>query len=230
MKEDTSALSYQFIETGDGSHTLYHPQLDETYHSRKGALTESLHVFIKEGMNYQQALPELHILEIGFGTGLNAILALQHAEEYKRRVCYTSLELYPLHDEIATKLNYNQFLEEWLHPWFAKMHTTRWQEVHTLTPYFTLHKIDTGLEQYHPKPGQYNLVFFDAFAPQKQPDLWTIPHFEKLFQALQPGGILVSYCSSGEFRRNLKAAGFEVSKIPGPPGKREMVRATKSKT
>ncbi len=229
MPEETSSTpSYQFLETGDGSHTLYHPVLDETYHSRKGALTESLHVFIQEGMQYLEGtLAEIQILEIGFGTGLNAILALQEAETKKYKVHYTSLELYPLTADIAAKLNYRQFLAPWLHTWFEQLHTINWQDTHALTQHFTIQKVPQGLEHYNPFNDSFDLVFFDAFAPQKQPDLWALPHFVKLYSALRPGGVLVSYCASGEFRRNLKAAGFDVHKIPGPPGKREMVRAIK---
>lgn len=214
------------IETADGSHTLYNASLDETFHSRKGAVTESRHVFIKEGMDFL-ASSTLRVLEIGFGTGLNAILALENAGITNRQVRYVTLEPFPLAPELITKLNYEVFLAPSLHTHFKALHNAPWGQSVSLDTSFELCKVLLKLEEYQAENNSYNLIFFDAFAPQKQPDMWVEEHFLKLYQMLESGGILVSYCASGQFKRNLQSAGFMVTKLPGPPGKKEMIRACK---
>jgi tRNA U34 5-methylaminomethyl-2-thiouridine-forming methyltransferase MnmC len=215
------------IQTADGSHTLYHTALDETFHSRKGAVTESRHVFIKEGMDYLQTATSLDILEVGFGTGLNVVLALENAVLTKRKVSFTTLEPYPLETALIEALNYNSFLEDWLHNHFFSIHYTAWDGKVAIMPEFDLQKLPVKLEDYTEEPEMFDLIFFDAFAPRKQPDMWVEEHFVKLYRFLRKGGVLVSYCASGHFKRCLLAAGFKVEKIPGPPGKKEMIRAYK---
>lgn len=217
------------IETGDGSSTLYNKALNETYHSSHGALTESIHVFIQAGFEAViEHAKNINILEIGFGTGLNAILTLQEA--LKRPDCnivYTSLEPYPVEASVINNLNYKSLLDEQLHPYFDKLHEAEWDTNIELLPNFILHKANTRLEDFVSQNSFFNLVYFDAFAPSKQPDMWTVENMSKCFELSQDNSLLVSYCANGQFKRNLKAAGFEVEKYPGPPGKREMTRAKK---
>lgn len=224
-------MERQVITTADGSSTISIPEMNVTYHSTHGAIQESMHVFIHAGLD--QALPghsSLFILEMGFGTGLNALLTLIKAEAAKKLIHYTAIELYPLEAEHVTSLNYCQQLNRNdLAPIFENLHTLAWEEEIPVTSYFKLRKSKEDLLNFEsPQPRQqFHLIFFDAFAPTAQPQLWTISVFEKLFALLLPGGLLVTYCSKGEVRRAMQAAGFKVEKLAGPPGKREMVRAWK---
>jgi len=211
----------EIILTKDGSHSVSIPEMNVTYHSIHGAVQESMHVFIHAGFHYiQDIFPTgaVRILEIGFGTGLNALLTLQEATSLQRPVHYTSLELFPLEKEQALQLNYTD------QQYFTTLHTSNWEEDVQLSPFFTLHKKRTSLLDFSSEPA-FHLVYFDAFAPAAQPELWTKEVFEKLRKALFPSGALVTYCSKGDVRRAMQAAGFKVEKIAGPPGKREMVRA-----
>ena len=216
--------------TADGSHTISIPEMQVTYHSKHGAVQESMHVFIEAGLRYkmQSSSGVLTILEMGFGTGLNALLSLLAAEG--REIWYESLEAYPVSLEMALQLNYAALLKQ--HgtvEFFNAMHLAAWNEWVNITPEFHLCKRETALEAFHPT-GNYDIVYFDAFAPTAQPALWTESVFKKLFDNMNPGGILVTYCSKGIVRRAMQAAGFSIEKIQGPPGKREMVRATKPMT
>jgi tRNA U34 5-methylaminomethyl-2-thiouridine-forming methyltransferase MnmC len=216
--------------TADGSHTISIPELQVTYHSKHGAVQESMHVFIEAGLRYKmQSSPgALTILEMGFGTGLNALLSLLEAEG--RKIWYESLEAYPVSLEMALQLNYAALLKKQdAVEHFKAMHLAAWNEWVNVTPEFYLYKRETALEAFHPT-GNYDIVYFDAFAPTAQPELWTESVFKKLFDNMKPGGILVTYCSKGIVRRAMQAAGFSIEKIPGPPGKREMVRVTKPMT
>ncbi len=231
--------------TGDGSHTLFVPALNETYHSHHGALQESAHVFIAHGLQYvaglaapqaaQQAnqppgATSLRVFEVGFGTGLNALLALQAAGNNQLQVFYTSLEPYPVPPELVKQLNYPTLLNKpELQQHFNSLHAAPWGEAARITPSFTLNKLQTMLANYQRVDTEalYDVAFFDAFAPNKQAELWQPAALQVVFDALRPGGVLTTYCAQGQFRRNLAQVGFEVAKIPGPPGKREMVRAVK---
>lgn len=211
----------EIILTKDGSHSVSIPEMRVTYHSIHGAVQESMHVFIHAGLHYiKDIFPDgpIHILEVGFGTGLNALLTLQEAATWQRQVHYTSLELFPLEREQALQLNYAD------QPCFATLHTSEWEEDVQVTPFFTLHKKKISLPDFSSAPA-FHLVYFDAFAPAAQPELWAKEIFEKLRNALFSSGALVTYCSKGDVRRAMQAAGFKVGKIAGPPGKREMVRA-----
>jgi tRNA U34 5-methylaminomethyl-2-thiouridine-forming methyltransferase MnmC len=185
-----------------------------------------MHVFIKAGWRYLleegKITGPISIFEMGFGTGLNAFLTAIEAEERKQEVVYTAVEAFPLTIEEAATLNYTGILDH--KELFEQLHTSEWNQPIPLTPYFTLHKLQTDLAQLSAGQ-QYHLVYYDAFAPSAQPELWTKEIFEKLYAMLQPGGVLVTYCSKGDVRRAMIAAGFQVEKLPGPPGKREMVRA-----
>jgi tRNA U34 5-methylaminomethyl-2-thiouridine-forming methyltransferase MnmC len=233
------------IETSDGSHSLFVPALNETYHSRHGAIQESQWVFIKQGLGFtgprkhefgvssvEVTLQEgpvtersrLRIHEVGFGTGLNALLAMRWAEEHQVNVHFTTLETNVLSPELAAQLNYASTEPERTD--FLKMHTCVWNEDAAITQHFTLHKAQRRVQD-EQAVDEYDVVFYDAFGPPTQPEMWTLAIFQRMFAALKPGGIFVTYCAKGQVRRDLQAAGFAVERLPGPPGKREMLRATK---
>ena len=211
-------------QTADGSATLYVPLLDEHYHSVKGAGTESQYIFIEMGMRHAlasqgDAKEALRIFEVGFGTGLNALLALEEAERTGVKVDYTAVELYPLAWEEVAPLGYSD------HPLFRRLHEAVWEEWVQLTPHFRLKKLKADLLAL--SLPEADVVFYDAFSPEKQPELWSEDLFCQLRKALPPGAVLTTYCAKGEVRRRLQRAGFLVERLPGPPsGKREILRAT----
>ena len=211
-------------QTADGSATLYVPLLDEHYHSVKGAGTESQHIFIEMGMRHAlaskgDAKEALRIFEVGFGTGLNALLALEEAERTGILVDYTAVELYPLEWDEVAPLGYSD------HPLFRRLHEAVWEEWVQLTPHFRLKKLKADLLAL--SLPEADVVFYDAFSPEKQPELWSEDLFCQLRKALPPGAVLTTYCAKGEVRRRLQRAGFLVERLPGPPsGKREILRAT----
>lgn len=221
--------------TEDGSATLFVPELNEHYHSTKGARTESQHIFIDMGLK-ASAAPSPHILEIGFGTGLNAWLTLKEAEESSRNVHYTGVELYPLEWQMIEQLNYvpndeqitvNNEQQNAI-KLFKQLHTSPWEEDVRLTPHFTLRKIQEDFNKWRVENSLFNLVYFDAFAPEKQPEMWSQELFNRIYVLLAKDGILTTYCAKGVVRRMLQAAGFLVERLPGPPGgKREILRARK---
>ncbi len=222
-------MKTEIRQTKDGSVTLYVPELNEHYHSVNGALQESLHVFIRAGLEYAwQNKPEVTVLEIGFGTGLNALLTLQQTLFNQKKVFYHTLEKYPLAPVLIEQMHFEQFiLNPELLDYLPPLHTAPWNEPVKLTPAFTLLKAETDLRTYLLPTEHYDIIYFDAFAPDKQPELWTDAIMEKLFASLKFTGSLVSYCAKGSFKRSLKAAGFTVEALPGPAGKREMTRASK---
>jgi tRNA U34 5-methylaminomethyl-2-thiouridine-forming methyltransferase MnmC len=217
-------MKVEVKQTNDGSNTLFVPELNEHYHSIHGALQESQHVFIKHGLLPKLATkPDLRILEVGFGTGLNAILTLQTLLAQKATVFYDTLEKFPLPLPIIKELHFEQFiLNPELLAYFYRLHAAPWEEPVNITPNFTIRKLQTDLATLEFPAAAYDLIYFDAFAPEKQPQLWTDEIFTRLAAALKPGGVLVSYCAKGSFKRSLKAAGLKVEALPGPPGKREM--------
>jgi tRNA U34 5-methylaminomethyl-2-thiouridine-forming methyltransferase MnmC len=207
--------------TADGSHTLFIPGMDEHYHSVNGAIQESCHVFIKAGL--QRMKNSVRILEIGFGTGLNAFLTLLNTDI---PVEYYTIELYPLSFDMVCSLNYGQILCPGKEELFLSLHTAAWDTPVHITDLFTLHKIQ-GDSNTCALPEGIGLVYFDAFAPGKQPGMWNQAIFNKLYQSMIQNGILTTYCAKGSVRRMMQEAGYSVERIPGPPGKREMLRATK---
>ena len=224
-------MNVEVKQTNDGSNTLFVPELNEHYHSVHGALQEALHVFIKHGLQptLENATEPVRLLEIGFGTGLNAILTLQTFLTQNHSVFYDSLEKYPLAEDLIKELHFENFiLNPELLDHFYKLHAAPWNENVSITPNFKLQKIHADLEEQTFPDNYYDLIYFDAFAPEKQPHLWTEAIFRKLAASLKVKGILVSYCAKGSFKRALKAAGLTVEALPGPPGKREMTRATKT--
>jgi len=211
--------------TEDGSHTLYLENLDETYHSKHGAIQEAMHVFIDAGLKYFKQ-SKLNILEVGFGTGLNAFLTLQESND--STINYTSLEAFPLKKEIVNQLNYKSELklnavgiEQ-----FEKLHHVEWGSYQEISAKFNLNKVKVELAHYQTSE-KFDIIYFDAFGPRVQPEMWEKSIFEKMQSLLSDGGILVTYCAKGSVKRTLKELGFEVEPLPGPPGKREMTRARK---
>lgn len=220
-------------KTDDGSATLFVPELDEHYHSTKGARTESQHIFIDMGLKASTATSP-RVLEIGFGTGLNAWLTLKEAESSCREVHYTGLELYPLAWEMVEQLGYIPSCEQQhAAELFKQLHTAAWEKEIQLTPHFTLLKQETDAnllkaETDINKLSSFDVIYFDAFAPEKQPEMWSQELFNRLYVLLNKDGILTTYCAKGIIRRMLQAAGFFVERLPGPPGgKREILRARK---
>lgn len=222
-------MKTEIRQTKDGSATLYVPELNEHYHSVNGALQESMHVFIRAGLEFMgQNQSEIKILEVGFGTGLNALLTIQQNLIFQKKIFYHTLEKYPLTPNLIKEMHFEQFiLNPELLDYLQPLHTSPWNEPTNITPDFTLLKSETDLQTYLFPEEHYDLIYFDAFAPEKQPELWTDAIFVKLFVALKWKGCLVSYCAKGSFKRSLKAAGFIVDALPGPTGKREMTRAIK---
>ena len=214
-------------QTADGSYTLYVPELDEHYHSVKGALTESQHIFIDMGLKHS-SVTSPRILEIGLGTGLNCILTLLEAKESQRHIHYTGIERYPLNEEIIRKLNYPSIIGKECEEDYFAIHQALWEEDICLSPWFTLHKMEGDFTHYTFEQ-KYDIIYFDAFAPEKQPEMWEQSLFDNLYNVLNEGGILTTYCAKGVVRRMLQTAGFKVERLPGPPGgKREILRATKT--
>ena len=222
-------------KTDDGSATLFVPELNEHYHSTKGARTESQHIFIDMGLKASSATTP-RILEIGFGTGLNAWLTLEEAERSRRNILYTGLELYPLEWQTIEQLGYISNDEQLTTTarqqpaieLFKQLHTSPWEKDVQLTPHFTLQKVETDVNKWRVENSPFNLVYFDAFAPEKQPEMWSQELFNRLYVLLDRDGILTTYCAKGVVRRMLQTAGFTVERLPGPPGgKREILRARK---
>ncbi|TVQ77430.1 MAG: SAM-dependent methyltransferase [Flavobacteriales bacterium] len=213
-------------ETGDGSHSLLHTVLQEHYHSQHGALQESQHVFLNMGLTCIQS-PEIHVLEFGFGTGLNTLLTQDFAEKTKQVIHYHGLEKYPIKSDIWRDLNYGTLLGRSKE--FENIHQASWEQWSKLSDNFYLHKNQIGFEDFQPKENHYDIIYFDAFAPRYHPEAWQEVNLKVCYRALKPGGIWVTYCAQGAVRRQLIEVGFQVERLQGPPGKREMLRATKPK-
>ena len=221
-------LLMALILTNDGSHSVYSETYGVTYHSKYGAMTESAHVFIAAGLRYKAVVQrEIAILETGFGTGLNAFMSWLEAERRNLQLRYVGLETLPIAQEEALVLNYAELLgvpersED-----FLGLHQNTWSVDHIVSEHFQFRKEQVSIETYEAVDA-FDVVYFDAFAPQAQPELWTADVFARMYHALRPEGVLVTYCAQGAFKRTLKQVGFQVERLQGPPGKREMTRATK---
>jgi tRNA U34 5-methylaminomethyl-2-thiouridine-forming methyltransferase MnmC len=215
------------ILTEDGSHTLYNESLRESYHSMHGALGESLQVYLQSGFEYQMEnnqFKSLSIFEVGMGTGLNAMLTRREAEKQAVEVFYHAIETQPVDHRLAEELNYFSGRE---HVDFLKIHQAIWDQQVQLSTYFKLQKEQCALEQVVLENNAYHIIYFDAFAPSKQPEIWKKENLEKCFYSLIAGGVLVTYCAQGQFKRDLISIGFELEVLPGAMGKKEMVRAIK---
>ena len=224
-------MKREIITTADGSSTIFLPEWNEHYHSKHGAIQEAYHVFIKTGLEHflssSRNLKQVSILEIGFGTGLNALITFLESRKRSVKINYTGIEAYPVSPEEQKNLNYTSLFSEGdSGEIFQRLHNSSWEERVEISETFRLCKkkmlfseIEANLE--------YDLVFFDAFGSRVQPDLWTEEIFKKMFAALERGGVLVTYSAKGSVRRAMEAVGFMVERLPGPPGKREMLRASK---
>lgn len=214
------------IVTADGSKTIHLEEWNENYHSKHGAIQEAYHVFIKNGLSLFNDRA-IAILEIGFGTGLNALITLLEAKKYGLTVRYTGVEAYPVIPEEWEQLEYNSELKaESFESLFREMHESAWDEDLTISNDFVLHKQVKKFQDVK-DVDLYDLIYFDAFGARVQPELWTEPIFLKMYQSLKIGGVLVTYAAKGSVRRAMQAVGFATERLPGPPGKREMLRATK---
>jgi len=214
--------------TADGSSTLYIPEMDENYHSDHGALQEAMHVFIENGLNTIDS-ELIEVFEMGFGTGLNALLTSIEAKKQKKSISYTGIEAYPVTEEHLLQINYLKLVGEEHKNDFEKMHSTQWNQKTSINESFEFMKVLEKIESYHLPENKFDLIYYDAFGPRAQASMWEIPILEKMFKALKPGGILVTYCAQGQFKRNLKTLGFNVIPLTGPPGKREMTKGIKVK-
>lgn len=222
-------MKREIINTGDGSTTIHLPEWNEQYHSIHGAIQEARHVFIEMGLKkiLESERPEISILEIGFGTGLNALVTWQESLKVPVKIAYTGVEAYPVEAGEALKLNFSSEIKEEETPEiFNLLHSLPWEKPENLTPDFVLHKQKKFFQDIKDRE-KYHLVYFDAFGARVQPELWTATIFSKMYDALLPKGILVTYAAKGSVRRAMLEVGFEVERLPGPPGKREMLRATK---
>lgn len=222
-------MERKIITTSDGSHSIFIPELNEHYHSFHGAIRESKHVFIEAGLKYVAAQQQtIHILEIGLGTGLNALLTFMEAQTLSKSVHYTALEAFPLSVEITGKLNYIEALhaEEYA-ALFDLIHGSEWEKETAITTACTLKKLKNTLQEVLLPDDHFDLIYFDAFGPPVQPEMWTEEVFAKIYKATKNKGVLVTYCAKGEVKRTLKKVGFTIQNLPGPPGKREMIRAVK---
>ena len=223
----SSRMEKKIIQTADGSKTIELPEWNESYHSRHGAWQESQHVFIQMGLKHL-AKDKLVVLEMGFGTGLNAIQSLEYAEKKGTSIEYHSLEAFPLNESEWKAMEYDTLLSEPEHKaYYHQMHAADWEQMSSIGPHFQLVKYHKDIRTFLP-PIQADLVFYDAFGPRVQPELWTEDIFKRLYELLAGGGVLTTYCAKGEVRRHLQKVGFEVERLPGPPGKREMLRGTKT--
>ncbi|MNU59386.1 tRNA 5-methylaminomethyl-2-thiouridine biosynthesis bifunctional protein MnmC [compost metagenome] len=221
-------MKRELVKTADGSTTIYIPEWNEHYHSSHGALQEAQHVFIKHGLN-PKSDDYLTIFEMGFGTGLNALLTYFASEKRNQYVHYIGLEAFPPTTEEIEGMNYTSFTnDDEASEIFQKLHQADWNVAREISEHFVLEKIGKKIQDLELGKGTIDLCYYDAFGPRVQPELWSPEIFQKIYDWLSPGGVLVTYCAKGQVKRDLKSVGFEVSSLPGPPGKREMTKAVKS--
>jgi len=230
-------MKREIIITADGSSTIHIPEWDEQYHSKHGAIQEAYHVFIMHGLYHfissegvsesYKTVSEVSILEIGFGTGLNTFITLLETEKLKSNIDYTGVEGYPVLADEINALNYTQTLNAGNRAkLFKTIHNVSWEEKHQICDGFTLIKRKQFFSEIDDTEA-YNIIYFDAFGARVQPELWTESIFKIMYKALKTNGVLVTYSAKGSVRRAMQAVGFIVDRLPGPPGKREMLRACK---
>lgn len=222
----TEKSELEIVPTREGIHTIYNPVVNEHYHSLFGSMQEAMHVFIKNGfLKALNGKEEIRILEMGFGTGLNAILTYRENQIHRKHIRYTAIDTNPLPKSIIEKLNYFKYFGQPLQPLFEQMHECIWFRWQSLGN-FELMKIESDIVDY-PFDDSYDLIYYDAFSPAHQPEVWTFELFKRIHDVCNPGAALISYCAKGIVKRTLKAAGFYVECLPGPQGKMEMIRAIK---
>ncbi|PIF02419.1 MAG: SAM-dependent methyltransferase [Draconibacterium sp.] len=220
-------IKIEQVTTSDGSHTLFLPDLNEHYHSKNGAITESEHVYINAGLLHSKVQNPV-IFEAGFGTGLNALLTALESEKNKKHTTYYTIEKYPLEQQVTTLLNYGIVLPAPASHLFQQIHNTAWNTLNTISPFFKIKKIKADLLTFDiSQLTFFNIIYFDAFGPDKQPDMWTDELLGKIALNTATDGIFVTYSAKGSVRRSLMNCGFDMEKLPGPPGKNEMLRGIK---
>lgn len=220
-------MKREIIITSDGSKTIHLPKWNEQYHSKHGAIQEAYHVFIQNGLNCFKNETNISILEIGFGTGLNCFISYLEAQKNNMKINYTGIEAYPVKQIEIEQLNYVEILKvKEKQSIFENIHLLPWNRKHNLSNYFSLSKNKQFFKEIK-DVSKYNLIYFDAFGARVQPEIWTEKIFKKMFQALKKNGVLVTYSAKGSVRRVMQKVGFIVERLPGPPGKREMLRARK---
>ena len=221
-------MKREILITSDGSTTIHLPEWDEQYHSKHGAIQEAYHVFLRAGFDeIIKKNKKISILEIGFGTGLNAFITFLEATEKRIKIDYVGIEAYPIAATEVVKLNYVKELKASKEQLvFDEMHALSWEEKHFVSEGFQLTKRKQFFEDIADK-NIFELIYFDAFGAKNQPELWTEDIFFRMYEAMKENGILVTYSAKGSARRAMQAVGFSVERIPGPPGKREMLRAIK---
>lgn len=219
-------MKREILTTNDGSTTIHLPDWDESYHSKHGAIQEAYHVFIKSGLSLFKE-KSISILEIGFGIGLNAFITYLEAKKYNQTIDYVGVEAYPVLYDEALQMNYVSELNATEETEvFAKMHQSSWEEKHSISSNFSLTKRKQFFQDISDE-NAFDLIYFDAFGFRVQPELWSLEIFQKMYKALKSNGVLVTYACRGSIKRAMLECGFKVEKLPGAPGKREMLRATK---
>jgi len=220
-------MKLEIIETSDGSQTLYIPEMDEQYHSINGAITESNYVYIEKGFSFHESKTPT-VFEIGFGTGLNCLLTALEAEKLKRATTFYTIEKYPLDKEIIRQLKYGRNISKETQVLFEKIHSCQWNKPVQISPHFNLIKLQSDLLENNLEEIQNcDVIYFDAFGPDKQPEMWQPNIFQKIYTITAPKGVFVTYSAKGVVRRQLTACGFEMNRLAGPPGKIHMLRGIK---
>ena len=223
-------MKIELVTTNDGSHTLFLPEMNEQYHSLNGAITESNHVYIENGFSYCK-LQKPIVFEVGFGTGLNALLTAIHAKKTEKKCTYFTIDKYPVEITLAEQLNYGNIISEEAQLLFNKLHNSEWDKPVKINEYFTICKIKNDLSTFKLNELPFfDVIYFDAFGPDKQPEMWTQDIFKKIAVQTITNGIIVTYSAKGEVRRQLIDVGFTMERLPGPPGKKQMLRGIKRKS
>lgn len=217
-------MKIEILKSSDGSHTLYLPDMDETYHSKHGAVQEAMHVFLQNGLlKKAEEQKEIRILEVGWGTGLNSLLTYKVAKEHGLNIHYTGIEKFPVPAEVLSQLNYTGWDED---DYLNKAYNTEWENPVQLYDNFTLEKLACDVLDLDFTEA-FDVIYFDAFGPRAQCEMWEKEVFEIIHKATKPEGVFVTYCAKGQVRRDLQEVGFTMERLPGPPGKREMLRGVK---
>lgn len=220
----------QILKTSDGSNTIYLPEINEQYHSLNGAITESEYVYVEKGYLFHPDKKQ-QVFEVGFGTGLNCLLTALKAEQLEKPTTYISIEKYPLDKKIIEQLNYGNLINGNARNAFERIHDCKWNQEVQISEYFVLHKINADLLNFDfNEIDNCTIIYFDAFGPEKQPGMWSPHILSKISSITSTGGIFVTYSAKGEVRRQLTASGFEMERLPGPPGKKEMLRGIKKES
>ena len=220
-------MKREIVETGDGSKTIRIVDLDENYHSSHGALQEALHVFIKNGLLEFKEKSQISIFEMGFGTGLNAFLSAIKSSDLKLKIEYSGVEDFPVSEDEIIALEYAQLVGGENVELYKKIHSSSWEKMNEISAFFALKKINNQLQNLELEKESFDIIYYDAFGPRAQDEMWSVELFQKMYDSLKVGGFLVTYCAKGQVKRNMKEVGFTIESLSGPPGKREMTRAWK---